>query len=156
MTDLLVRRAVLDDVDRIAAFNRAMAHETEGKELDPPTVRRGVARLIEDEAKGFYLVAARAQAPGAPVGQLMVTYEWSDWRDGWFWWLQSVYVEPQARRGGVFRALWADLSRRARERDDVRGLRLYVDRDNERARSTYLALGMHAARYDLLELDHPA
>jgi GNAT superfamily N-acetyltransferase len=153
---LSVRRARADDAPTIVAFNAALAAETEDKTLDLDTLARGVAKVLGEEHRGFYLVAERDSGNGASaviVGQCMITYEWSDWRDGWCWWLQSVYVAPTARRSGVFQALFEELRRVARERGDVRGLRLYVEKRNAAARATYLAQGMGEAPYDLLEVD---
>lgn len=150
MTETPIRHATPADVEILAANNCAMALETEGKALDGPTVLRGVAALLADPAKGFYLLAERA---GAAVGQLMVTTEWSDWRNGTFWWIQSVYVAPDARRTGVYRALYERLLAMAREDGRVCGLRLYVDRSNARAQATYRALGMDRAHYELYEVD---
>jgi ribosomal protein S18 acetylase RimI-like enzyme len=107
-----------------------------------------VAAMFEDRSKGFYLVA---ELGGRVVGQLMVITEWSDWRNGQWWWIQSVYVAPEARRRGVFRALFAEVSARARAAA-ARGLRLYVGRENTGAQATYSALGMHHAKYELYEL----
>src|SRR5215213_1686096 len=103
---LAIRRADSRDTAVVAEFNRLLAWESERKTLDPAVLARGVARLLADPAKGFYLVA---EADGQVVGQLMATFEWSDWRDGWFWWVQSVYVRYDYRRAGVFRALFSEL-----------------------------------------------
>nr|WP_225737690.1 GNAT family N-acetyltransferase [Dyella acidiphila] len=124
-----------------------MAWETEHKRLEHEVLARGVAAVFDEPRRGFYLVAER---DGEPVGCLLVTYEWSDWRNGDFWWIQSVYVAPQARRGGVFRALYADVARRAGEAGAV-GLRLYVETENLRAQSTYRDLGMEQCHYLMYE-----
>jgi GNAT superfamily N-acetyltransferase len=145
---LEIRRAGPADADLIAGFNIAMAHETEGKRLLPHVVAGGVRRLIAEPALGFYLVA---QSGGDVVATLMVSTEWSDWRNGRFWWLQSVYVRPAWRRRGVFRAMHAYVSAAAALEPDVCGLRLYVERDNAPAQATYRALGMHTTDYLLLE-----
>jgi len=147
-----VRDARPADAAWLVAGNTAMARETEALTLDPTRAAAGVAAVLADPARGFYLVA-EDPATAAPVGQLMVTYEWSDWRAATFWWIQSVHVLPEARRQGVYRALYADLLARARARDDVAGLRLYVHHDNARAQATYGALGMDAAAYRLYEVD---
>ena len=146
-----LRRARPEDGDTLVAFNRAMALETEGLALDDARLDRGVRALLADERKGHYLVAVRGDEL---VGQLMITYEWSDWRDGTYWWIQSVYVARSARRTGVYRALHDRVlaDARAQRGDRVVGVRLYVDRDNRVAQSTYAALGMSHARYDLYEL----
>ena len=144
-----IRRAEPRDAPAVAEFNRLLAWETEHKALDPAVLARGVGRLLADPAKGFYLVA---EADGAAVGQLMATFEWSDWRDGWFWWVQSVYVRDDYRRSGVFRALFGELVRRARAAGDVVGVRLYVERENTRAQATYQQLGMGDAGYLVWEV----
>lgn len=148
MTDLRIRPATADDVARLAAWAEAMAWETEHKRLDPDTVRRGVAGVFEQPGRGRYFIAERN---GVPVGTLMLTYEWSDWRDGDWWWIQSVYVEPAHRRQGVYAALHAHVQVLARASERVRGLRLYVERDNTRAQQTYEALGMADAGYRMYE-----
>jgi len=145
---LVIRDAAVSDIAFIAAANAAMALETEHKTLDAATLARGVAAVFEQPARGFYLIAER---DGRALGCLMVTREWSDWRDGDWWWLQSVYVVPDARRHGVFRALYADVERRARIAVGVVGLRLYVEKQNRSARATYESLGMTETYYRLLE-----
>jgi len=127
-----------------------MAWETEGKGLDPETTWLGTKAVLEDAAKGFYLIAERE---GLFVGQLLVTFEWSDWRNGTFWWIQSVYVVPEARRTGVYRALHAFVLEKARAEKNVCGVRLYVEKQNERAQATYHAMGMSDAHYDIYEID---
>jgi ribosomal protein S18 acetylase RimI-like enzyme len=139
-----VRRATSDDIDDLVAFNAAMARETESKELPFETLASGVRSLILDNRKGFYLVA---DVDGKAVGALMVTFEWSDWRDGQFWWLQSVYVRPAYRRQGVFRSLYQHLENMARDQDDVCGLRLYVEKANDIAQATYNTMGMDETGY---------
>jgi len=139
--------------EAIVDNNAAMALETEDKVLDRERLTRGVMAVLADTAKGFYLVAE--DDAGAVVGQLMVTFEWSDWRDGTFWWIQSVYVVPAARRSGVYRALYARVLSLAAADGGVCGVRLYVERENERAMATYRALGMQRAQYDMFEVDLP-
>lgn len=146
-----VRRARPDDLDTIVEFNRLLAEETEGKALDSAILRRGVAALLNDPARGIYFVAERQ---GQIVGQLMITSEWSDWRDGWMWWIQSVYVDRAWRRQGIFRSLYRHVEATARETPGVIGLRLYVERHNEPAQQTYLKLGMTWTDYLVLE-KHP-
>jgi len=148
MNPITLRAAQPRDREAIVAFNAALAVETERLELIPEVLRAGVTAVLGDPTKGFYLVAERA---GRIVGQLMVTLEWSDWRNGNWWWIQSVYVAPDFRRQGVFRALFEEIATRAR-REGARGLRLYVERENQRAQATYSALGMKYARYELYEL----
>ena len=143
-----VRDAAPADAPAIAAFNVALAQETEGKRLDRETLAAGVAAVLADPAKGRYWVAV--DSAGDVVGQVMVTWEWSDWRNGPFWWVQSVYVAPAARGRGVFRALLA----RVRECADAAGavgIRLYVEADNAPARATYARCGFTPAGYDVLE-----
>lgn len=149
---LQVRDARPSDAAFIVAANAAMALETEGLVLDAGRLARGVAAVFAVPERGFYLVA---EHDGVPVGCLMVTREWSDWRDGDWWWLQSVYVLPSARRLGVFRALHAEVERRAAATPGVVGLRLYVERDNTRAQATYAAIGMHETAYRLYEREAP-
>lgn len=150
MAPLAVRRAGFADAAIITAHNRAMALETEGLTLDPARVAAGVAAVLADAAKGWYLLA---EQDGRVVGQLMVTFEWSDWRNGTFWWIQSVYVAPEARRRGVYRALYAHLLAAARADGGVAGVRLYVHHDNARAAATYAGLGMERAPYEVFEVD---
>ena len=147
---LNVRKAVLGDLEVIVEFNAAMALETEGRSLDADLLRAGVLNLLNDESRGFYLVAESA---GRVVGQLMVTAEWSDWRNAYFWWIQSVYVRRDSRRQGVYRALEGRVRAVALDRGDVCGIRLYVDRDNLGAQQVYEGLGMERARYYLMELE---
>ena len=141
-----IRAANIADIGFLIDCNAAMALETEGKTLDRDVLSRGIHALFVESHRGFYLVAERA---GAPAGSLLITYEWSDWRNGDWWWLQSVYVTPAARRHGVFRALYADVERRARAERAV-GLRLYVEQHNARAQQAYAALGMQAEPYKML------
>jgi GNAT superfamily N-acetyltransferase len=145
---IAVRPAAPGDLDLLVQFNAAMAEETEGKRLDPERLRRGVARVLADPACGFYRVA---EIGGAVAGGLLVTFEWSDWRAGWWWWLQSVYVRPGARGRGVFSALLAAVEAEARPRPDVVGLRLYVERRNHRAQAVYAARGFVDAGYRVYE-----
>jgi GNAT superfamily N-acetyltransferase len=145
---LTVRPAVATDAADIVEFNRLLALESEGKALDPGLLRAGVAAGLADPAKGRYFVAESA---GRVVGQMMITYEWSDWRNGWFWWIQSVYVHAEARRQGVFRALFDHVRRLAAGQPDVIGLRLYVERDNHPAQETYRRLGLGPTGYLVLE-----
>ena len=144
---LTIRDARRDDLDALVRWNAAMAWETEGKRLDPAVLARGVAGVFDEPRRGFYLIAER---DGEAVGSLLVTCEWSDWRCGDFWWIQSVYVTEAARRGSVFRALYADVTHRARAAQAV-GLRLYVETENQRAQATYEGLGMERCHYFMYE-----
>lgn len=150
---IVVREATLADHATICAFNQAMAEESEGRILDEETLARGVRAVLEDPGRGRYLVAERE---GQVVGQLMLTYEWSDWRNGLFWWIQSVYVAPEARRSGVYRALHERVLSLAGESGEACGVRLYVEQDNHVARATYERLGMQPARYGMYEQMLPA
>jgi GNAT superfamily N-acetyltransferase len=143
-----VRAAAPGDAGRLVEFNRALARETESRELDPSVLARGVARVLAEPERGRYFVA---EIGGGVVGSLLVTTEWSDWRDGWFWWIQSVYVEPKARGRGVYAALHEHVREAARAEGDVVGLRLYVERENETAQRTYRRLGMSETAYLLYE-----
>ena len=145
---LTIRVAQASDVETIAQFNEQIAQETEDKTLDPETIRTGVRALLDDPDRGFYLLAERG---GRVVGALMITTEWSDWRNGIFWWVQSVYVHPTARRQGVYSSLYAEVKGRAEDADDVCGLRLYVEKDNSVARETYETLGMTQTSYRTYE-----
>ena len=146
-----VRDARREDLQHLVRWNAAMAWETEHKRLDPAVLARGMAAVLDEPRRGFYLVA---EDDGVPVGCLMVTHEWSDWRAGDFWWIQSVYVTEAARRRGVFRALHADVERRARAAGAV-GLRLYVETENTRAQATYEGLGMARCHYFMYEQPMP-
>lgn len=143
----LLRAATALDADTIAEFNQAMALETENKRLDPTTVNAGVRAVIDQPARGFYLLAERG---AQVVGGLMVTFEWSDWRNADFWWIQSVYVRPEARRQGIYAALYREIEARARAAGAC-GLRLYVENDNTNATATYERLGMSDAHYRVME-----
>ena len=144
---LAIRRATPADAPTIVEFNRLLAEESEGKVLDSAVLACGVAKALADPHKCRYFVAEDA---GTILGQTMVTYEWSDWRDGWIWWIQSVYVQPEARQRGVFRALYEHIRATARQ-EGVVGIRLYVEDHNQRAHETYYRLGMKRAGYFVLE-----
>ena len=145
-----IREAVTSDARAIEGFNRAMAWETERLELDAARLKSGVEAVLTDRNKGFYLVA---EADGVVIGQAMVTREWSDWRNGTFWWIQSVYVAPEHRGRGVFGALYRLIREMGEADGGVCGIRLYVEHDNERAQRVYEKLGMAATHYRLLEVD---
>jgi len=142
-----IRPARQEDVRRIVLFNQAMARETEGRELDRSTLTRGVEALLKDPSKGRYHVAIRGDEI---VGQVMVTTEWSDWRNGAVWWLQSVYVSKRHRREGIYRRLHEHVRNAALEEKAI-GIRLYVERDNVGAQATYRSLGMEESQYLLFE-----
>ena len=147
MEDLSIRRGELKDAVTLAAYNLQMAMETENKRLDPYVVSSGVKAALLDPAKGMYFVADLA---GRVVGQLMITREWSDWRNGDMWWIQSVYVHLDFRKQGVFTALFAYAEAEAKKAEAV-ALRLYVERDNALAQETYAAQGLKLSDYLLME-----
>ncbi|MEO6809113.1 MAG: GNAT family N-acetyltransferase [Isosphaeraceae bacterium] len=145
---LTIRDARADDLATIVSFNLQLAWETEHKRLDPKVLTRGVEFGLVDPGRLRYWVAEEA---GRVVGQTAITREWSDWRGGWLWWLQSVYVAPDHRGQGVFRALYSHVRASARAEPDVIGLRLYVELENARAQRTYQALGMTSGGYQVYE-----
>jgi GNAT superfamily N-acetyltransferase len=145
---LEVRPATPADAPVIVEFNRLLAEESEGKTLDLALLAAGVAAGLADPRKALYFVA---EADGRVLGQTMITFEWSDWRNGWFWWVQSVYVRPEARRGGVFRALFDHIASAARRDPQVIGLRLYVEEENRLAQETYARLGLSPTGYRVME-----
>jgi ribosomal protein S18 acetylase RimI-like enzyme len=148
MSDLTIRPATADDLDVIVDFNARIASETEDTVLDRNTLRAGVQVLLEDPAKGRYFVAC---VDGVVVGQVMHTREWSDWRNGDIWWIQSVYVHADHRRRGVFAGLYRHLQELAETAPGVVGLRLYVEVDNTPAQATYARLGMDDASYLVMQ-----
>jgi GNAT superfamily N-acetyltransferase len=137
-----------EDLEAIVGFQIAMAKETEDLELDGETCRRGVSRVFEDTSLGSYYVA---EEEGRVVGSLLITFEWSDWRAGTVWWIQSVYVEPALRGRGAYRGLYEHVRALARNVPDVRGIRLYVDRRNSVAQNVYARLGMDGDHYVVFE-----
>jgi GNAT superfamily N-acetyltransferase len=143
-----IRKARVTDAAVIADFNSRLAWETEKFKLDPQIIQRGVRAVLRDAAKGIYFVT---EHEGKVVGQLLITYEWSDWRNGNFWWIQSVYVAAEFRQSGVFRSLFAQIQKLAKSRRDVCGLRLYVEKNNRRAQHAYEHLGMKHTHYEVYE-----
>jgi ribosomal protein S18 acetylase RimI-like enzyme len=143
-----IRLAEIDDIDTLVEFNQQMAMETENKVLDESILKKGVSRLIEDQNKGFYLVAEKDDKV---VGSLMVTTEWSDWRNGVFWWIQSVYIGPDFRRQGIYASLYNKVKQLAGEAENVCGYRLYVEKENTIAQQTYKSLGMAESHYLMFE-----
>lgn len=146
---LAIRPATPADLPALIHGNTSLAWETERKKLDDPTLRRGIENLLSDAHKGFYTVA---EVDGRIVGHMLITFEFSDWRDGFYWWIQSVYIWPEFRRAGVFRQIFQHVQARALADPGVIGLRLYVERDNERAQKTYTALGLEEEPYFLFGL----
>jgi GNAT superfamily N-acetyltransferase len=145
---LSIRRAAPADAAIVMEFNQRLAVESEGKTLDPAVLALGVAAGLADPRKSVYFLA---EEEGVAIGQIMYTTEWSDWRNGWFWWIQSVYVRHEARRRGVFRALFNHVAEAAQADPEVIGLRLYVERQNHVAQETYHNLGMNPAGYEVFE-----
>jgi GNAT superfamily N-acetyltransferase len=145
---LVLRSATPADAAVIIEYNRRLAEETEGKRLDPQVLAAGVAACLADPDKALYFLA---EEDGTILGQMMITREWSDWRNGWMWWIQSVYVRAEARRRGVFRMLYRHVAELARSRPDVIGLRLYVEQENHAAQQTYSRLGMDRTGYLVFE-----
>jgi ribosomal protein S18 acetylase RimI-like enzyme len=143
-----IRKAQKEDIDALIGFNEAMALETEGKKLFTGTLRKGVEAVFDDPLKGFYLVA---EDNDRTVGGLMVTYEWSDWRNGWFWWIQSVYVDPGYRGKRVYSELYDFVKHEAAAEGNVCGFRLYVEKENEHAQRVYEKLGMEETYYLMYE-----
>jgi len=143
-----IRRAVPSDNKALAEFNTNMARETEGIELIPSVIGSGVKAMIENPQMGFYLVV---EDEGKIQASLMVTTEWSDWRNGLFWWIQSVYVNRQYRRQGLYRKLYEHVKSLAEAENHVCGFRLYVEHDNHIAQNTYRTLGMDETSYKMYE-----
>ncbi len=151
---LIIRPAVEADLPSLVTYSAAMAWETEGRRLDPGRLREGTAALLASAQHGQFLVAETPHE-GRPtvIAQLMITYEWSDWRNGQFWWIQSVYVAPLFRRQGVYRRLHEEVLRLAKNQGNVCGVRLYVERSNQVAQSVYRRVGLAHSAYDVFEVD---
>lgn len=145
---MIVRKANLNDIESIVEFQLLMAHETEGIELDRPTVTLGVTAIINDETKGHYYVA---ENNNKVISSLMTTFEWSDWRNGTILWIQSVYVLKDFRRKGVYRSMYAHIKNLVLENKNLNGIRLYADKSNLPAQKTYKTLGMSADHYVTFE-----
>lgn len=146
---MTIRRASLSDIETVVEFNALLAEESEGLALDKDRLRAGVGAVLRDQALGFYLIA---ESGSGPAGQLALTYEWSDWRNGMFWWLQSVYVRPEFRRQGVLRRLYSHVLELAKDRG-VCGVRLYVEKENRAAQEAYRQLGLDRAVFHMYEDD---
>ena len=143
-----IRVAAKSDAAAMVEFNQAMALETEGKSLDDAVLSRGVDAVFDDPQKGFYVVT---EIDGEIVGGLMVTFEWSDWRNGWFWWIQSVYIRPQMRGRSLYSKMYEFVKKRAEEAGNVCGFRLYVEKENDHAQAVYRKLGMIETYYLMFE-----
>jgi len=146
--ELLIRKAEENDVLTLVEFNRLLAWETEKKSLDTNRLLPGVRAIINNPTRGTYYVATENSLV---LGQLLITTEWSDWRNGWFWWIQSVYIRENARKKGVFRILYEHVIQLAKNQGDVVGIRLYVERENHSAQATYYRLGLTTTSYLLFE-----
>ncbi len=144
-----IRSATLADLETIVGFNARLASESEGIELDTERLRAGVKNLLQDENRGFYLLA---ESTDGILGQLGMTFEWSDWRNGVFWWLQSVYVRPESRRLGILSALYSHVQELASSQA-VCGIRLYVEKNNISAKKAYQNLGIHPTVWEMYETD---
>ncbi|MEQ1606821.1 MAG: GNAT family N-acetyltransferase [Pyrinomonadaceae bacterium] len=147
-SDHTIRIAVASDADALVKFNEAMALETEGKHLPLETITAGVNAVFSDEKKGFYVVVEK---DAAIVGGLMVTFEWSDWRNKWFWWIQSVYILPEGRGQKLYSKMYEFVKQKAASDGNVCGFRLYVENDNLHAQKVYEALGMSSSHYLMYE-----
>jgi GNAT superfamily N-acetyltransferase len=144
-----IRLATIADTQQIARFNSAMALATEDKHLSIDTLTQGVSGLLAHPEFGFYLVA---EVDSQPVASLMITYEWSDWRNGLFWWIQSLYVLPKYRKQGIYKSMYQYLQDLAsKEKATVVGFRLYVDKDNSNAQQVYKRCGMDSCHYQMFE-----
>lgn len=143
-----IREATGEDLEFVAAANAALAAESEGQVLDLALLEPGIQAVLDDPSLGRYYLA---EIDDKAVGQLMTTYEWSDWRNGQFLWIQSVYVLPEHRGAGVFRALYDHLCGLARVDSRICGIRLYVDRSNARAQAVYARLGMRRSNYSVMQ-----
>lgn len=150
MTDISIRQGTPADRDDIVEANLALAREIEHKIRDRKTVEAGVAAQLTEPEHGLYFLA---EAGGQIIGQLALTWEWSDWSNGAFWWIQSVYIAPKYRGQGVFSQLYRHVANEARDRAGVAGLRLYVNKDNSAAMDVYRRVGMQTEDDDLLEVD---
>lgn len=145
-----IRFAKVEDADAIAGFQVAMALETEDRVLDAEVVAGAVRDVFADGMKGFYVVAEDA---GEVVGSLMISYEWSDWRRGWWWWIQSVYIKPKARGRHIYSLMYEFVKQKAQDAGNVKGIRLYVETENEHAQRVYEKLGMSRSSYFMYDAE---
>lgn len=144
----MIRQADKKDIPKLASFQMAMALETENLQLDAPTLQKGIAAVFADSNKGQYFVY---ENDGEPVASLMITYEWSDWRNGVVWWIQSVFVIEEYRGQGIYKKMYEYLKKLISDQKSIRGLRLYVDRTNTSAQEVYFKLGMNGEHYQVFE-----
>jgi GNAT superfamily N-acetyltransferase len=143
-----IKQANIEDIDSIIRFQQAMAHETEGIELNGEILQKGVEAVLKDQHKGIYYVA---EIGGQVVASLLTTYEWSDWRNGTVLWIQSVYVLPEYRRRGVYRSMYAHIKNLVTNSEELKGIRLYADKNNHPAHRTYENMGMNQDHYITFE-----
>lgn len=148
MDQISIREGSISDTPTIAKFQQQMALETESKILKESTIRQGVESVLKCPNKGFYIIA---ETDSQVIGSLLVTFEWSDWRNGWFFWIQSVFVDAKYRRQGVYRVMHGEVIRRTKASGNCCGIRLYVEKDNRNAQKVYKTLGMHETDYYLYE-----
>ena len=147
MIDIIITKGQIEDIESIAQFQVDMAMESEGTQLDKDTVTKGVSAAMADENKGLYYIA---RVDGKAVGSLMLTREWSDWNNGWYWWIQSVYVAPDYRRQGVYKSMYNAVCTDAKQQN-IAQVRLYVDKTNTRGQEVYSSLGMQESHYLIYE-----
>lgn len=147
----MIRLATLQDLETIVDFQMAMALETEELELNRDILRKGVEAPLKDCTKGVIYVATEGDEAGKVLGSLMITFEWSDWRNGWIWWIESLYVLPDYRKNGVFNCLYEHIKSLVNASYDIKGIRLYVDKRNSRAQKVYEAIGMCGEHYTTYE-----
>lgn len=150
MIGTFIRFATISDLETIVLFNLEMAMETENLQLDRETVTSGVESALNDSSKGFYLLA---EIEGQVIGQLLITSEWSDWRNATIWWIQSVYIKPEFRGKKIFASLYSQIIDMAQKDGTISGIRLYVDSDNNDAQAVYDKLGMHQSHYLMYEYE---
>lgn len=147
MIDIIITKGQIEDIENIAQFQVDMAMESEGTQLDKDIVTKGVSAAMADENKGLYYIA---RVDGKAVGSLMLTREWSDWNNGWYWWIQSVYVAPDYRRQGVYKSMYQAVCTDAKQQN-VAQVRLSVDKTNTRGQEVYSSLGMQESHYLIYE-----
>jgi len=145
-----IRKAIIEDLETIVKFNYNLAKQTEDKELDLEILTKGVIAMLSDTSKGQYYVY---EIDGKVVGQIMNTYEWSDWRNGTFLWVQSVYVDEEYRRKGIFKELYNHVKQICDNDEKIAGIRLYVEKENFNAKATYKSLGMDECNYHMYEYE---
>ena len=145
-----IRKAKIEDLETIVKFNYNLAKETEDKELDLEILTKGVESMLSDKSKGQYYVYT---INDKVVGQIMHTYEWSDWRNGMLLWVQSVYVDAEYRRQGIYKELYNYVKNLCDEDDGIAGIRLYVEKENFNAKATYKSLGMQECNYHMYEYE---